>query len=901
MAWQVMVIDALVRAAAGGLVILAVGSLAAARCRQPVRRARLVMLTLLGGLLVPALGTLPLGPRWSVAVFGPPAGPRPETTVLEPADLLMARVADVRLTTDTAHQLRAVAKRARTALAPLSFALPWRVLALAAYASISAGLLAWWLVGQALLWQVTRAAQPVAPGVRSKFDAVAGPAGRRVRLLQSDRIEFPFTFTWVRPVVLLPTALGSDAGNDDLLRYCLAHEWAHIERRDAWAWNLAVLAGTLLYYQPLFWWLRRQLRLCQDYLADDRAAALGSPEDYAAYLVRLAGRRRRGSAATLPALGIEDRASNLRRRIAMLVTESGPLEHRCGRFWTLGTVAAAALTLLAVSGLRLRAAAPGDDPQLQPAAAKAAPAPAQPGAPQGETLHYSGKVKDKDTGQPIAAATVVVRRSVPDPKFGGDRIIEETQHTTNADGVYSFTIPPEQVAEKRLYIELDVEHPDYATRARFGYALGMIRKNETLGERPFFENVELRPAQPILGRIETPDGKPAVGVELLAYSNTDKIKPGSGTFEYGSFSKAVTDQEGRFRFPVVTPGPAVFWILPREYAPEMHAVPEGKRGDFGRFVLQKGVTVTGRALDAQGRPLPGMFVAAEHVRGSGPGREILNRLTVADMMRRTVETDAEGRFTFEPLPAGSFIVQPLDYQHVPHKGLIRRALPGVFAPQKLTLTEGETPEPLEIRATPHVVIEGGWIDSKGNPRSGWALMIAGRIDGQFWHTQGQVSAEGKFSVKVPHGLEQAQIDIMTNEHGAMRYRIGKDGKLKTNRDVMLGTLDHDVKDLTIIRYDAPVVLVKSTTSDGQPVKDVVFAGEYLEEKEDSGMRMIVKNGIHSDIHFEKQDDGRFRTTCLTPDRAVKITAHADGFQPATRTFKLPEGKTEEATFVLEAK
>jgi beta-lactamase regulating signal transducer with metallopeptidase domain/protocatechuate 3,4-dioxygenase beta subunit len=892
-------IDVFVQAAAGTLAILTLGSLAAGRCRQPVRRARLVMLTLLGGLLVPAFGTLPLAPRWSVARFGPRARARPEATVVAPADTLSARVAEIRLTTDAAHQIKAVAKRARSALAPLSFALPWRVLGLAAYASISAGLLAWWLVGQALLWRVTRTARPVAPAVRSKFAAIAGPAGRRVRLLESDRIEFPFTFTWARPVVVLPAALGSDAGDDDLLRYCLAHEWAHVERRDAWAWNLAVLAGTLLYYQPLFWWLRRQLRLCQDYLADDRAAAHGSREDYAAYLVRLAGRCRRGSAASLPVLGIEARASNLRRRISLLVTESRPLEHRCGRFWTVAAAAATASMLLVVSGLRLHAAAPNDDPQ--PAAEKAAPA--QPAAPHppGETLRYSGKVKDKDTGQPIAGATVVVRRSVPDPRFGGDRIIEETQHTTNADGVYAFTIPPEQVAEKRLYIELDVEHPDYATRARFGYALGMIRKNETLGERPFFENVELRPAQPILGRIETPDGMPATGVELLAYSNTDKFKPGSGTFEYGSFSKAVTDQEGRFRMPVITPGPAVFWILPREYAPEMHAVPEGKRGDLGRFVLQKGVTVTGRAFDAQGKPLPGMFVGIERIRGTGADSEILNRLIVSDAIRRTTETDAEGRFTFDPMPAGSFRVQPVDYQHVPHQGLIRRALPGVFAPQKMTLTEGETPEPLEIRAAPHVVIEGGWVDSKGNPRGGWSLMIAGRIDGQFWHTQGQVSADGKFSVKVPHGLEQAQIDIMTNEHGSMRYRIGKDGMLKTNRNVMLGTLDHDIKDFTIIRYDAPVVLIKTTTSDGQPVKDVVFAGEYIEEKEDSGLRMIVKDGIRSDIHFEKQDDGRFRTYSLTPDRAVKITAHADGFEPVSRTFKLPEGKTEEVAFVLGAK
>ena len=211
----------------------------------------------------------------------------------------------------------------------------------------------------------------------------------------------------------------------------------------------------------------------------------------------------------------------------------------------------------------------------------------------------------------------------------------------------------------------------------------------------------------------------------------------------------MTDQDGHFRFPVVTPGPAVFWILPKLYAPEMHVVPDGKRGDFGRFVLQKGMTVTGRVFDPQGQPLAGLFVEIERLRGAGPDSEILGRLMVSDAIERKTETDAEGRFTFDPMPAGSFQVQPVDYEHLPGKGIIRRPLPAVFAPQKLTLTEGETPDPLEIRALPHVVIEGGWVDSQGKPRSGWALMISGQLDGQSWFTQGQVSSDGKFSVKVP--------------------------------------------------------------------------------------------------------------------------------------------------------
>jgi hypothetical protein len=774
----------------------------------------------------------------------------------------------------------------------------WTVL-LGCYFATAAGLAAWWFIGQLALWRITRAAHPAPGAVREFFLDFTGPDGRRVVLLETDRIVLPFTYTWVRPVILLPSTLcdGSDLA---ALRYALAHEWSHVERHDAWAWNLACLMGLVLFYQPLFWWLKRQLRLCQDYLADDRAAAAGSAEDYSAFLVRLARVRRTGS--FLPALGIGDGRSNLFRRVMMLVQDHEPLEQRCRTAWSLTVASVAAGIIVVTSGLRLNASAPADEKPATKEAKAVHDVEKTPAAskPAEEALNYTGTVKDKDTDKPIAGATVVVRRSVY--KSEENKVLQETRHTTEADGTYSFTIPPEQVAESHLYIELDVEHPDYATRAGFGYALSMTRKNEKLGERPFFETIEMRPAKPITGRVETPEGEPAAGVELLAYSRTDKVS--QGHFEYGSFAKTKTDAEGKFRLPITTPGQGVYWVLPKAYAPELRLLADGKRGDVGTITLKRGATVTGRAFDVQGKALAGVFIEADRERGNGPEFEALGQLIVADAIRRTAETDAEGRFTFDPLPPGSYRVMPtdVDFGRDRSAGWSRRELPGVFSSKKLTIKEEEVPEPMEIRASPFVVIEGQWLDSKGQPKSGWGSSVFGRIDGSFWHAQTRPDAQGKFSLKVPHGLEGVELDIMTNEHASARYRIGKDGSLTEGRRVQLGTLDHDVKGIVIVRYVAPIVVIDATTKDGRQIDGFKATVEYDEAIPGSGKNVhVVGGGKKADAIQDEQYDGRYRTSTLLPDREVTVAVSAEGYAPASRKLTLPEGKTEEVTFVLEPK
>src|SRR5262249_51949367 len=147
------------------------------------------------------------------------------------------------------------------------------------------------------------------------------------------------------------------------------------------------------------------------FLADARAAEQAdAAEDYAEYLVRVARRCVRGPVAF--ALGLGGRRSNLSRRILMLIDNDRPLERRCRPTWSLAAGLITGVLLFAVSAVRLDA---GDAPAAKKEAKESKKedkkdAPAVP--VKGETLNYSGRVTDKDTGKGIEGATVTVRRSV---------------------------------------------------------------------------------------------------------------------------------------------------------------------------------------------------------------------------------------------------------------------------------------------------------------------------------------------------------------------------------------------------------------------------------------------------------------------------------------------------------
>ena len=440
-----------------------------------------------------------------------------------------------------------------------------------------------------------------------------------------------------------------------------------------------------------------------------------------------------------------------------------------------------------------------------------------------------------------------------------------------------------------------------------GYGYGMVLKNETLGERPFFETTELWPGKAIEGRVVTPDGKPAPGIKAQAFS-TPATK--DNLFEHGRFVQARTDAQGRFRLVIYPRGPAVLWILPEHYVPSIHGLKDDRRGDLGTFTLAPGISIRGRVRDAAGKPVGGIYVAAGRDERRRSGDDPVPS-GLADHVHRSVLTADDGTFTVGPFAPGPYRVAPTEQGWDPatREGINnpkQRPLPDVFTPHTVTLEEGKTPEPVEFKAAPHVVVEAQLFDSQGKKRRGHEIHLAGQIGGgffgsglgDFWNGSCEPTADGAYKILAPRGLIGAQIMLVTNEHSALQIRLSKDAPLQHDRAIMLGKLDHDVKGIEIIRYEAPIILVKATTKDGKPVKGFRVSADYTESGQAREV-YFLKGNVRSDVILEEQGDGRYRTSQLVPDHEVKVTAQAAGFKPASRNLELPEGKTEEVTLVLE--
>ncbi len=138
-------------------------------------------------------------------------------------------------------------------------------------------------------------------------------------ILASDFIDGPLVLGTFRPAILLPMALCHSPG-DEGLRLKLAHEFAHVLRRDL-LWNgLPALVRTLFFFHPLVWLAWREWQFAQEAACDELVLCRtgAAPVDYAEMLVAASVSSRAESGTGLMTVGVLGSYQTLRRRLIVM-------------------------------------------------------------------------------------------------------------------------------------------------------------------------------------------------------------------------------------------------------------------------------------------------------------------------------------------------------------------------------------------------------------------------------------------------------------------------------------------------------------------------------------------------------------------------------------------------------
>ncbi len=180
-----------------------------------------------------------------------------------------------------------------------------------------------------------------------------------VTLIETEAIESPTVFGFVRPRLLLPAGLASGFTREEL-RHVFLHELAHIKRHDVLAGWVALGLQAVHWFNPLVWLAFHRLRADRELACDALAlsyAPAGENEAYGLTIIKLL--EGFGQSAWAPSLvGILENKNQMKERIRMIAKF-----HRTDRGLALAVFLFAGLTLVTMTDAQNTAAPLPKGPQ----------------------------------------------------------------------------------------------------------------------------------------------------------------------------------------------------------------------------------------------------------------------------------------------------------------------------------------------------------------------------------------------------------------------------------------------------------------------------------------------------------------------------------------------------------
>jgi uncharacterized protein (TIGR03435 family) len=364
--------------AAGALLILRIF-----RVQHPASQHRVWTAVLAGMLALPFVSAI--APQWRLPLLPP----KPE---LARRVVTRADIAPLPAGIGSAPLLLPAASPRRPASADIVRLRPETIL-VGCYLTGLAAMLLYTLMGLALARRVIRRSTPV----------------RGSRLRESGHVLVPIAVGLVRSAVIVPA--GWREWSPRTRRAVLAHEFAHLHRKDTLTSALARIAQCLFWFHPLAWWTSRKIAELAELACDAVALErIGNPGEYSRVLLEFSGRINiAGSRITLPGLAMAD-SSKLGTRIDRIFEMSGGKMRRLGKPWAvLALIGVPAMCLAATAGLKPRVSPQPPTPSL-PAAWPSAPSRPAPLLAQAQTSSPAPPQTAPAAARPDPAAARIAPR-----------------------------------------------------------------------------------------------------------------------------------------------------------------------------------------------------------------------------------------------------------------------------------------------------------------------------------------------------------------------------------------------------------------------------------------------------------------------------------------------------------
>jgi beta-lactamase regulating signal transducer with metallopeptidase domain len=297
--------------AAASAVLALLAAAVARLCRRPALAHTLWLLVLLK-LLTPPL--VPFSVTWPAA-----EGPGPPAVEEGPAPAVVMEPEPPPAEADEADPILVEPSPPATASSPVA----WQWWAGAVWLAGSALWAGWVALHVVRFRRVLRLARPAPAPLREEAEGLARRMGLRrcpdVWLV--DGAVSPMVWALGRPRLLFPSGL-LDRLNGSGRAALLAHELAHLRRRDHWVRLLELAATGLYWWLPVLWWARRELHEAEEQCCDAWGvwALGGDGRPYALALLQAVAFVSR-SRLPLPAgaSGGVGQLSHLKRRLEMVM------------------------------------------------------------------------------------------------------------------------------------------------------------------------------------------------------------------------------------------------------------------------------------------------------------------------------------------------------------------------------------------------------------------------------------------------------------------------------------------------------------------------------------------------------------------------------------------------------